>query len=242
MTARLLVNCAGLQADRVAAMAGQDTGVRIMPFRGEFMELSADATPLVRHLIYPVPDPRFPFLGVHLTRGIDGTVHAGPNAVAALTREGYSWSDADAEGVRELLLGGDSRRLARRYWRTGSGEIFRSLSHRAATRAVRELVPEINGPDLLPGGSGVRAQAIRPDGTLVDDFEFAETDRVVSVLNAPSPAATASLEIGRAVAQRVLSASGAGARASHVTSAPSVSAGPIESAAPGATSTRQGDR
>lgn len=211
ISARLVVNCAGLQADRVAALAGQRTGVRIMPFRGEFLELSASGRDLVRHLIYPVPDPTFPFLGVHLTRGVDGTVHAGPNAVAAFMREGYRWVDFDREGLAELFLAADARRLARRYWRTGAGEVVRSLSHRAATRAVQRLVPGIAGEDLRPAGSGVRAQAVRPDGTLLDDFAFAESDRIVSVLNAPSPAATASLEIGREIATRVLAAAAAAA-------------------------------
>ena len=218
--ARLVVNCAGLQADRVAALAGQRTGVRIMPFRGEFLELSESGRALVRHLIYPVPDQRFPFLGVHLTRGIDGAVHAGPNAIAAFTREGYHWTDFDGKGLAELFLASDARRLARRYWRTGTGEVVRSLSRRAATRAVQRLIPGIREGDLRPGGSGVRAQAIRPDGTLLDDFEFAESDRIVSVLNAPSPAATASLEIGREIAERTLSAAGASSAVAHLSSPP----------------------
>jgi L-2-hydroxyglutarate oxidase len=205
LRARVKVTCAGLHADRVAAMAGAALpGVRIAPFRGEYHELRPERAGLVRTLIYPVPDPRFPFLGVHLTRGIHGDVHAGPNAVPALAREGYSWRERDPDEVRTWLLDPASRRLARRYWRTGLGEIHRSFRRSAFVRALSRLVPDIRPDDLVPTAAGVRAQALRADGTLLDDFAFGDGPRVVSVLNAPSPAATASLEIGRVVAERAL--------------------------------------
>jgi L-2-hydroxyglutarate oxidase len=164
----------------------------------------------VRALIYPVPDPRFPFLGVHLTRGIDGSVHVGPNAVLALSRHGYRRRDVRGSDVFDLARDPATWRLARRYWRTGAAEVGRSLSRRALARAVARLVPEVVAADLVPAGSGVRAQALAPDGTLVDDFAFAGDAaaeggaRVVHVVNAPSPAATASLAIGRVVAGRLL--------------------------------------
>jgi L-2-hydroxyglutarate oxidase len=204
METRWLVNCAGLQSDLVAAMGGIDIGgVRIMPFRGEYHDLVPERRALVRNLIYPVPDPRFPFLGVHFTRMVDGRVHAGPNAVAALAREGYRWSDHDRDERRRLVNSPASRVLAARHWRTGAGEIVRSLSRRALVRSLRRLVPEIGADDLVPADAGVRAQALAPDGALLDDFVFAESSRMVSVVNAPSPAATASLAIGRAVADRL---------------------------------------
>ncbi|MFD9225213.1 L-2-hydroxyglutarate oxidase [Streptomyces sp. NPDC060064] len=202
--ARVLVNCAGLQCDRVALLAGDEPGMRIVPFRGEYYELARPD--LVRGLIYPVPDPAFPFLGVHLTRGIDGGVHVGPNAVPALAREGYSWS-----AVRPLELAGTlgwpgTWRIARRHWRYGAGELHRSLSKRAFATAVRRLLPAVTADDLRPAASGVRAQAVLRDGTLADDFLIREAPRTVHVLNAPSPAATASLPIGREVARRALTA------------------------------------
>jgi L-2-hydroxyglutarate oxidase len=204
--ARVLVNCAGLHADRIAAMAGADTGgVRIMPFRGEYHELVPARRGLCANLVYPVPDPAFPFLGVHLTRMLDGGVHAGPNAVPALAREGYRWRDVDRRDVTEMLGSGRTWRLARRYWRTGAGEIHRSLRTRAFVAALQRLCPEIRREDLVPAGSGVRAQAIDATGNLLDDFAFAETAHAVHVLNAPSPAATASFAIGRSIAARVVS-------------------------------------
>ena len=204
VTARTLVNCAGLHSDRIARLAGADThGVRIMPFRGEYYELVPVREYLCRALIYPVPDPAFPFLGVHLTRMIDGSIHAGPNAVPALQREGYRWRDVDARDVAELLGSARTYRLARRYWRTGAGEIHRSLRKHAFVSALQALCPEIRSSDLMPSGAGVRAQAIDAQGNLLDDFAFASTERSVHVINAPSPAATASLAIGRAVAARV---------------------------------------
>ncbi|MGW0553223.1 L-2-hydroxyglutarate oxidase [Streptomyces sp. NPDC002926] len=202
--ARVLVNCAGLHCDRVALLAGDEPGMRIVPFRGEYYELARPD--LVRGLIYPVPDPAFPFLGVHLTRGVEGAVHVGPNAVPALAREGYSWS-----AVRPLELAGTlgwpgSWRIARRHWRYGAGELHRSLSKRAFATAVRRLLPAVTEDDLRPAASGVRAQAVLRDGTLADDFLIREAPRTVHVLNAPSPAATASLPIGREVARRALTA------------------------------------
>ncbi|MFD6079967.1 L-2-hydroxyglutarate oxidase [Streptomyces hydrogenans] len=199
---KVLVNCAGLHCDRIARLAGDDPGMRIVPFRGEYYEL-ADPS-LVRGLVYPVPDPAFPFLGVHLTRGIDGGVHIGPNAVPALAREGYDWGV-----VRPGELGGTfawpgSWTIARRHWRYGAGELRRSLSKRAFTEAVRRLLPGVDESDLRPAAAGVRAQAVLRDGTLVDDFLIREAPRTVHVLNAPSPAATASLPIGREIARRAL--------------------------------------
>ncbi|QIQ04007.1 L-2-hydroxyglutarate oxidase [Streptomyces liangshanensis] len=200
--ARALVNCAGLQCDRVARLAGDDPGMRIVPFRGEYFELARPE--LVRGLVYPVPDPAFPFLGVHLTRSVDGGVHVGPNAVPALAREGYRWSDVRPGEVAGTLGWPGSWRIARRHWRYGAGELHRSLSKRAFATAVRRLLPAVTDADLRPAAAGVRAQAVLRDGTLADDFLIRRGARTVHVLNAPSPAATASLPIGREVAARVL--------------------------------------
>ncbi|MEU3188858.1 L-2-hydroxyglutarate oxidase [Streptomyces sp. NPDC006923] len=200
--ARALVNCAGLQCDRVARLAGDDPGMRIVPFRGEYYELARPG--LVRGLVYPVPDPAFPFLGVHLTRGIDGSVHAGPNAVPALAREGYAWSVVRPAELAGTLGWPGSWRTARRHWRYGAGELRRSLSKRAFATAVRRLLPAVADTDLRPAAAGVRAQAVLRDGTLADDFLIRRAPRAVHVLNAPSPAATASLPIGREVARRAL--------------------------------------
>jgi L-2-hydroxyglutarate oxidase len=203
--AGILVNCAGLHSDRVAKMAGADTGgIRIMPFRGEYFELVAGRRSLCRNLIYPLPDPAFPFLGVHLTRMIDGSIHAGPNAVPALAREGYTWRAINRRDVTEVLGAARTYRLAKKYWRTGAGEIRRSLSNRAFTKALQRLCPDISRGDLVPSHAGVRAQAVDRAGKLVDDFAFAETARGVHVVNAPSPAATASFAIGDHIATRVL--------------------------------------
>jgi L-2-hydroxyglutarate oxidase len=207
--ARALVNCAGLHSDRIARLAGDDPGVRVLPFRGEFRTLTAHRAGLVRGLVYPVPDPALPFLGVHLTRGIDGTVHAGPNAVPALAREGYRRGTVRPRDLAGTLAFPGTWRLARRHWRSELGELHRSLSPRAFTAAVRRLLPEVGPGDLIPAPSGVRAQAVRPDGTLADDFLIATRGPVVHVLNAPSPAATASLPIGREIARRTLEALGA---------------------------------
>ena len=200
--ARVVVNCAGLQSDRLMTRPRRrGGGVRIVPFRGEYYEL-AGKPDLVRNLIYPVPDQRMPFLGVHLTRSIDGSVLAGPNAVLALAREGYAWSDVDLRELWELVAFPHFRRLAARHWRTGLHEVVRSLSKRAFLGSVQRLVPEVRGSDLVRAHSGVRAQAVRADGTLVDDFVIAVTGRNVTVLSAPSPAATASLVIGEQIASR----------------------------------------
>ncbi|WP_432102691.1 L-2-hydroxyglutarate oxidase [Streptomyces sp. bgisy091] len=200
--ARVLVNCAGLHSDRVARLAGDDPGARIVPFRGEYYELARPE--LVRGLVYPVPDPAFPFLGVHLTRGVDGTVHVGPNAVPALAREGYSRTDVHPRELAATLTWPGSWHIARRHWRYGAGEVHRSLSKSAFTRAVQRLLPEVTEADLRPSPAGVRAQAVLRDGTLVDDFLIRDAPHTVHVLNAPSPAATASLPIGREVARRAL--------------------------------------
>lgn len=200
--ARVLVNCAGLHCDRVARLAGDDPGMRIVPFRGEYYELARPE--LVRGLVYPVPDPAFPFLGVHLTRGHDGSVHVGPNAVPAAAREGYGWPVVRPRELLSTLAWAGSWRIARRHWRYGAGEVHRSLSKHAFTQAVRRLLPDVTEDDLRPSPAGVRAQAVLRDGTLVDDFLIREAPHTVHVLNAPSPAATASLPIGREVARRAL--------------------------------------
>lgn len=202
-----LVNCAGLQADRVAAAGGAaPDDLRIVPFRGEYYELVRHRRQLVRNLVYPVPDPRFPFLGVHLTRGIDGGVHAGPNAVLATAREGYRWRDVEPAELRELVAFPGMRRLARAHWRTGAHEVLRSLMKRRFVADLQRLVPDLVVSDLEEAPAGVRAQAVRVDGSLVDDFAFRDAPRALHVLNAPSPAATASLEIGKVIAARVLAA------------------------------------
>ncbi|AZM54115.1 L-2-hydroxyglutarate oxidase [Streptomyces sp. WAC 01529] len=201
---KVLVNCAGLHCDEVARLTGDDPGMRIVPFRGEYFELARPE--LVRGLVYPVPDPAFPFLGVHLTRGIDGGVHVGPNAVPALAREGYDWSVVRPRELAGTLGWPGSWRIARRHWRYGAGELRRSASKAAFTEAVRRLLPGVTAEDLVPAPAGVRAQAVLRDGTLVDDFLIREGARAVHVLNAPSPAATASLPIGREVALRALEA------------------------------------
>ncbi|MFR9724540.1 L-2-hydroxyglutarate oxidase [Streptomyces sp. MS19] len=201
---RALVNCAGLHADRVARLAGDDPGLRVVPFRGEFYRLRPERAHLVRGLVYPVPDPAFPFLGVHLTAGLDGEVHIGPNAVPALAREGYDWRTVRWRDVGGTLGYGGAWRMAARHWRYGAGEVRRSWSRAAFTRAVRRLLPGVAPEDLLPARAGVRAQAVLPDGSLADDFRFASGPHTVHVLNAPSPAATACLPIGEEVAGRAL--------------------------------------
>ena len=197
--ARHLVNCAGLLADRVARLAGLDPGLRIVPFRGEYYALRPEAAGLVRNLIYPVPDPAFPFLGVHFTRRVDGTVEAGPNAVLALRREGYRWRDVDAGDLWDALSFSGFQRLSLRYWRTGLGEMYRSVSRRAFTKALQALVPAVQSGDLVRAGAGVRAQALDTDGGLVNDFRLIADERMIHVLNAPSPGATASLGIGEEI-------------------------------------------
>jgi L-2-hydroxyglutarate oxidase len=204
LRARALVNCAGLYSDRLALLAGDEPGLRIVPFRGEFYTLAPEAARRVNGLVYPVPDPALPFLGVHLTRGLDGSVHAGPNAVLALAREGYRWGTVRPREAAGTLAYPGMWRLARRHWRAGAGELRRSLSRRAFAAAVRRLLPGLAADELLPAPAGVRAQAVAPDGTLLDDFRISEGAHAVHVLNAPSPAATASLPIGREIAARAL--------------------------------------
>lgn len=208
---RVLVNCAGLYCDEVARMTGDEPGMRIVPFRGEYYSLARPE--LVRGLVYPVPDPAFPFLGVHLTRGIDGDVHIGPNAVPALAREGYGWGVVRPREVGATVAWPGVWRMARRHWRYGAGELRRSVSRAAFTEAVRRLLPAVTAEDLVPAAAGVRAQAVLRDGALVDDFLIREGPRAVHVLNAPSPAATASLPIGREVARRALAVLGRSAEA-----------------------------
>ncbi|MDI5962113.1 L-2-hydroxyglutarate oxidase [Streptantibioticus silvisoli] len=205
-TAKALVNCAGLHCDRISRLAGDDPGLRIVPFRGEYFELAPARADLVRGLVYPVPDPAFPFLGVHLTRGIHGGVHVGPNAVPALAREGYRRRTVRLRDVAGTAAFPGTWRIVRRHWRYEAAEVHRSLSRAAFTRAVRRLLPDVRADDLIPAPAGVRAQAVLRDGTLADDFVLSGTGRVVHVLNAPSPAATASLPIGREIASRVLGA------------------------------------
>ncbi len=202
-SARYVVNCAGLYSDRVARLAGDDPGMLLVPFRGEYYDLAATRQDLVRGLIYPVPDPRYPFLGVHFTRRIQGNVDAGPNAVLAFRREGYRWTDFDFGEAMEVFLDAGFRTMARQHWKNGLREFRRSLRKREFVRSCQRLVPEVRMEDMTPGGSGVRAQAVGADGALVDDFRFAGRERFLHVLNVPSPAATASLPIGREILKMV---------------------------------------
>jgi len=194
-----LINCAGLFSDRISRMAGDDPGVMIVPFRGEYYDLVPERASLVKALIYPVPDPRFPFLGVHFTRRITGRVDAGPNAVLALAREGYRHTDINVRDIASAVSFPGFWRMAGKHWRNALDEWHRSLSKAAFVRALQRLLPEVGEKDLLPGGSGVRAQALKPDGALVDDFQFVPSGKVLHVLNVPSPAATASLAIGKTI-------------------------------------------
>lgn len=201
--ADVILNCAGLHSDRICAMAGEAPGMRIVPFRGEYYTIRPERAYLVRHLIYPVPDPAFPFLGVHFTRGVDGAVECGPNAVLALSREGYRWSDLrPADALDALTYRGLWRFLAR-YPRRSLGEVWLSLSRPRFLAALRRLVPELRADDLTPGGAGVRAQAMAPDGSLIQDFVFRESAGALHVLNAPSPGATAALAIADEVVGRI---------------------------------------
>ncbi len=194
-----LINCAGLFSDRISRLAGDDPQVMIVPFRGEYYELIPERAALVRALIYPVPDPRFPFLGVHFTRRVSGKVDAGPNAVLALRREGYRHSDVSLRDLASSLTFPGFWRMAAQHWRSGLDEFHRSLSKSAFVRALQKLLPEVREKDLVPGGSGVRAQALKRDGAMVDDFQFVHSGKILHVLNVPSPAATASLMIGRTI-------------------------------------------
>ena len=198
-----VVNCAGLHSDSVARKFGDRTEGRIVPFRGEYYVLRESARKLCNTAIYPVPDPRFPFLGVHFTRRFDGSVECGPNAVLALAREGYSWKQFSARDVIRMARFSGFRRLIAKHWKMGAGEMYRSLSKGAFVHALQKLVPAVTAEDLLPGGAGVRAQVVRPDGSLEEDFSFKESPYVTHVLNAPSPAATSCLAIGAEITQRV---------------------------------------
>ena len=200
---RYLVNCAGLHSDRVARMTGENPDSLVVPFRGEYYELKPEVRHLCRNLIYPVPDPNFPFLGVHFTRMTDGRIECGPNAVLAFAREGYRKRDINVPDLVEALTYRGFLRLASRHWRMGFGEMWRSLSKRAFVRALRRLMPGIRSNHLVTARAGVRAQAINPDGSMVDDFVVLATDRIVNVCNAPSPAATSSLNIGQAVVDKL---------------------------------------
>ncbi len=201
--ARGLVNCAGLQSDRVTALSGQRPNVKIVPFRGEYYELKPEAHGLVRNLIYPVPDPSFPFLGVHFTRMIDGRVECGPNAVLAYAREGYHKTDLNFGDLAETLSYPGFLKIATKFWRMGLGEMHRSLSKAAFVRALQRLLPAIRAEHLVDAPAGIRAQAIGPDGSMVDDFLIQENGPIVNVCNAPSPAATACLAIGRQIVERL---------------------------------------
>ena len=202
VTCATLINCAGLQADRVALLCGVRPDCRIVPVRGEYWRLVAGRDSLVRHLVYPVPDPKLPFLGVHFTRRINGEVEAGPSAVLTLNRHGYRRGRPAPRDALDVLRYRGAWRMAARQWRMGLGELRRSFSRPAAARALQRLVPEITAADLEPATAGVRAMAVDPDGGLLDDFRIVRADRMVHVLNAPSPAATASISIGRYIAEQ----------------------------------------
>ena len=198
------INCAGLYSDKVAELSHQNIDTRIIPFRGEYYMLKPEKRYLVKHLIYPVPDPNFPFLGVHFTRMIDGGVEAGPNAVFAFKREGYTMSDIDLEEMFESIAWPGFRKVMAKYWKTGLGEFHRSFSKQAFTKALQKLIPEVQEDDLIPAEAGVRAQACDKFGGLIDDFKIIESNRAIHILNAPSPAATSSLSIGLTIAKMAL--------------------------------------
>ena len=201
--AKFLVNCGGLYSDRVAKLCGVNPGLQIVPFRGEYYKLKKEKEYLVKNLIYPVPDPRFPFLGVHFTRMMKGGVEAGPNAVLAFKRVGYTKKDFSLIDVSQMFFYSGFWKMASKYYKMGFGEFYRSFSKRAFVNALQKLIPEIQKDDIEPGGAGVRAQALEPNGKLFDDFRIVEANKMVHVLNAPSPAATASLSIGRTIAELV---------------------------------------
>ncbi|HVU18447.1 MAG TPA: L-2-hydroxyglutarate oxidase [Candidatus Didemnitutus sp.] len=200
---RVIVNCAGLHSDRIVRLAGAQPTAQIVPFRGEYYEIRPERRSLVKNLIYPVPDPQFPFLGVHFTRMIDGSIHAGPNAVLSMKREGYHRTSFNLRDFAETMTYGGFWKLASKHAAAGLREMHRSFSKAAFVRSLQQLIPEITAEDLVPGEAGVRAQALLPDGGLVDDFLIIREANAVHVCNAPSPAATASLEIGRYVAEQV---------------------------------------
>ncbi|MEQ8359605.1 MAG: L-2-hydroxyglutarate oxidase [Cytophagales bacterium] len=200
----MLVNCAGLYSDKIARLSNQNVNLKIVPFRGEYYELKPEKRYLVKHLIYPVPDPAFPFLGVHFTRMIGGGVEAGPNAVLAYAREGYKKSDVNLSEFFETLTWPGFQKVALKYWKTGIGEFYRSYSKAAFTKALQKLIPEVQSDDLIPGAAGVRAQACDKEGGLLDDFMILESKRVLNVCNAPSPAATSSLSIGETLSKKII--------------------------------------
>ena len=198
-----LINCGGLHSDRVTRMGGQESPAKIIPFKGEYYELREDAKHLCKHLIYPVPDPQFPFLGVHFTRMIDGSVECGPNAVLAFGREAYGKLDLNLKDLFESLSYSGFRKMAMKHWKMGMGEMWRSYNKGAFVRALQRLIPEIEGKHLESAPAGIRAQAVTPEGDMVDDFLIQENERVVNVCNAPSPAATASLNIGATIVDKL---------------------------------------
>ncbi len=198
-----LINCAGLHSDRVARLSGQPVPAKIIPFKGEYYELKQEAKSLCKHLIYPVPDPQFPFLGVHFTRMIDGSVECGPNAVLAFGREAYGKLDLNLKDLLESLGYSGFRKMALKHWKMGLGEMWRSYNKGAFVRSLQRLIPEIKAEDLKSAPAGIRAQAVTPDGSMVDDFLLKESKRVVNVCNAPSPAATASLNIGETIVDKL---------------------------------------
>lgn len=201
---KFVVNCGGLQSDRIAKLCGVDPGLMIIPFRGEYYQLRKDKQYLVNNLIYPVPDPQFPFLGVHFTRMINGGVEAGPNAVLAFKREGYKKTDFSFRDILEMKLYPGFWKMAAKYYKMGFQEFRRSFSKELFVKSLQKLIPEIKYDDIVVGGAGVRAQALEPDGKLVDDFRIVEAVRMIHVLNAPSPAATASLSIGKTISEIVI--------------------------------------
>ena len=202
--ARLVINCAGLYCDKVAAMAGEKLNMKILPFRGEYYAIKPEKAHLVKNLIYPVPDPNFPFLGVHFTRRIGGEIEAGPNAVFAFQREGYKKTDFKWSEFWDAISFAGFRKVASKYWKTGLGEYHRSYFKPAFVKALQQLVPSITEDDLIPAGAGVRAQACDKEGGLIDDFYIQESTSFIHVLNAPSPAATSSLSIGLELAERAM--------------------------------------
>jgi (S)-2-hydroxyglutarate dehydrogenase len=201
---KLVINCCGLYSDKIARKTSDEVDLKIIPFRGEYFKLIPEKEYLVKHLIYPVPDPNFPFLGVHFTRMMKGGIEAGPNAVLAFRREGYKKSQINLAELAETLMWPGFQKVAWKYWRTGFGEMYRSFSKAAFTKALQELIPEIQENDLVDGGAGVRAQACDRTGGLLDDFSIIETNKAINVCNAPSPAATSSLSIGNTVSDLIL--------------------------------------
>ncbi len=201
---KLIINCGGLYSDKLAKQTSDEVDLKIIPFRGEYFKLVPEKEYLVKHLIYPVPDPNFPFLGVHFTRMINGGIEAGPNAVLAFKREGYKKSDINFGELLETLFWPGFQKVAFKYWKTGLGEMYRSFSKAAFTKALQKLIPEIEEKDLVDGGAGVRAQACDRTGGLLDDFSIIESNHAINVCNAPSPAATSSLSIGNTVSDLII--------------------------------------